>query len=285
VPRLCQLYPGICLTTEEKARENLSYGSSTYNTSRHSTIQADTVQYKQTQYNTSRHSKYKQTVQYKQTQYNTRMYMNRISGCPSMCLVLVSPRVITFVCKLSLSLSRSQICSPVCSRHASEWTMKCEGKASRLGWHVGKWDSVICVAVYGGVAGCLGQPRVHRSITMTTLLAIHTAAVATAWSLLGSSREGLQPFTYFNIIYCVENTLLTSVEADIFETDRRRVMERAQCCPRRNAPSSERKPSASTLLGSSSTLLLTVDAVHILGVSKSSVNGTRKQTKQKIQTN
>jgi hypothetical protein len=27
VPRLCELYPGICLTTEEKARENLSYGS------------------------------------------------------------------------------------------------------------------------------------------------------------------------------------------------------------------------------------------------------------------
>jgi hypothetical protein len=24
VPRLCELYPGICLTTEEKARENLS---------------------------------------------------------------------------------------------------------------------------------------------------------------------------------------------------------------------------------------------------------------------
>jgi len=27
VPRLCELYPGICLTTEEKARENLSQGS------------------------------------------------------------------------------------------------------------------------------------------------------------------------------------------------------------------------------------------------------------------
>jgi len=27
VPRLCDLYPGICLTTEEKARENLSQGS------------------------------------------------------------------------------------------------------------------------------------------------------------------------------------------------------------------------------------------------------------------
>jgi hypothetical protein len=27
VPRFCELYPGICLTTEEKARKNLSYGS------------------------------------------------------------------------------------------------------------------------------------------------------------------------------------------------------------------------------------------------------------------
>ena len=25
VPRLCEFYPGICLTTEEKARENLSH--------------------------------------------------------------------------------------------------------------------------------------------------------------------------------------------------------------------------------------------------------------------
>ena len=29
VPRFCGLYPGICLTTEEKARKNLSQGSRT----------------------------------------------------------------------------------------------------------------------------------------------------------------------------------------------------------------------------------------------------------------
>ena len=29
VPRLCEFYPGICLTTEEKARKNLSQGSHT----------------------------------------------------------------------------------------------------------------------------------------------------------------------------------------------------------------------------------------------------------------
>jgi hypothetical protein len=27
VPSLCELYPGICLTTEQKARKNLSQGS------------------------------------------------------------------------------------------------------------------------------------------------------------------------------------------------------------------------------------------------------------------
>jgi hypothetical protein len=29
VPRLCGIYPGICLTTEEKTRKNLSQGSHT----------------------------------------------------------------------------------------------------------------------------------------------------------------------------------------------------------------------------------------------------------------
>jgi len=27
MPRLCEVYPGICLTTEEKARKNLSHGN------------------------------------------------------------------------------------------------------------------------------------------------------------------------------------------------------------------------------------------------------------------
>jgi hypothetical protein len=35
VPRLCELYPGICLTTEEKARKNLSQGSRTISIYRH----------------------------------------------------------------------------------------------------------------------------------------------------------------------------------------------------------------------------------------------------------
>ena len=27
MPRLCELYPGVCLTTEEKAQKNLGHGS------------------------------------------------------------------------------------------------------------------------------------------------------------------------------------------------------------------------------------------------------------------
>jgi hypothetical protein len=30
VPRLCEFYPGICLTTEEKARKNLSQGKKNF---------------------------------------------------------------------------------------------------------------------------------------------------------------------------------------------------------------------------------------------------------------
>jgi hypothetical protein len=35
VPRLCEFYPGICLTTEEKARKNLSQGKKNLS---HSTV-------------------------------------------------------------------------------------------------------------------------------------------------------------------------------------------------------------------------------------------------------
>jgi hypothetical protein len=38
VPRLCELYPGICLTTEEKSLKKHNYGNTTYITGRHSTI-------------------------------------------------------------------------------------------------------------------------------------------------------------------------------------------------------------------------------------------------------
>jgi hypothetical protein len=64
VPRLCELYSGISLTTEEKAWKTLSYGSS-------STPQADTVQYKNNeQHNTQKKNNNKE--QYDVTeQYRT----------------------------------------------------------------------------------------------------------------------------------------------------------------------------------------------------------------------
>jgi len=36
VPRLCEFYPGICLTTEEQARKNLSQGKKTLSQSTYS---------------------------------------------------------------------------------------------------------------------------------------------------------------------------------------------------------------------------------------------------------
>jgi hypothetical protein len=56
VPRLRELYPGICLITQEKARKNLRLAART--------SQADTVQYKNNeQYNTQK--KNSNTEQYK----------------------------------------------------------------------------------------------------------------------------------------------------------------------------------------------------------------------------
>jgi len=50
VPRLYEIYPGICLTTEEKARKNLSQGKKNLSQIKknlsHSTKTSVTVQYK-----------------------------------------------------------------------------------------------------------------------------------------------------------------------------------------------------------------------------------------------
>jgi len=70
------------------------------------------------------------------------VYTNRIPGCPPMCVVPVSPRVIMFAFKLSFC----RIHSLNCSRCAPEWTFKCEGKASLLGWHVRRWTSIIRIS-------------------------------------------------------------------------------------------------------------------------------------------
>ena len=74
VPRLCEFYPGICLTTEEKARKNLSQGSrripSHYKTHTH------TLQNTHTHYKTHITKQYKTTtVQIKtNTEQDTRKW-------------------------------------------------------------------------------------------------------------------------------------------------------------------------------------------------------------------
>jgi hypothetical protein len=79
MPRLCQLYPGICLATEEKARKPLSQGSS-------STSQADTVQYNNNeQYNTQKNNS--DTEQYGVTEHRTQSISGKqtVSICTKKC--------------------------------------------------------------------------------------------------------------------------------------------------------------------------------------------------------
>jgi hypothetical protein len=66
-PRLCKLYSGICLTTEEKARKNLSYGSSTYITS---------TQYNTRTMNSTIHIRKAVTQSSTMTQNNTEHWMH-----------------------------------------------------------------------------------------------------------------------------------------------------------------------------------------------------------------
>jgi hypothetical protein len=43
VPSICELYPGICITTEGKARKNLSEGSRRYSKSAHYINEVKTI--------------------------------------------------------------------------------------------------------------------------------------------------------------------------------------------------------------------------------------------------
>jgi hypothetical protein len=84
VPRLCELYPGICLITEEKHRET------SVRVAAH-TSQADTVQYKNNeQYNTQKENsnkeQYNVTEQYRPP--NTQQRKQSISGKLTVCQVV-----------------------------------------------------------------------------------------------------------------------------------------------------------------------------------------------------
>jgi hypothetical protein len=51
VPRLCEFYPGICLTTEEKARKNLSQGKKNFRV-RKTSVRVQCTYYQNTHTNT-----------------------------------------------------------------------------------------------------------------------------------------------------------------------------------------------------------------------------------------
>jgi hypothetical protein len=69
-PVFDELYPGICLTTEEKARKNLSQSSITYITNRHKVQHTNNEQYK-TQKKNSNAKYYNVTEQYRTQNYTT----------------------------------------------------------------------------------------------------------------------------------------------------------------------------------------------------------------------
>ena len=48
VPRLCKFYPGICLTTEEKARKNLSQGKKNLSQVKKTSVRVQYTNYQNT---------------------------------------------------------------------------------------------------------------------------------------------------------------------------------------------------------------------------------------------
>jgi hypothetical protein len=64
----------------------------------------------------------------------------------------------------------------------------------------------------------------------------NSAAVGTAWSLLGSHRNGKG----FRNIYSVRSAFIASVPVDVFETNRKRLVVCTQCLPSDKVTSSPR---------------------------------------------
>jgi hypothetical protein len=56
------------------------------------------------------------------------------------------------------------------------------------------------------------------------------AAIVTAWSLLGSPRDGQAALGLKNI-YSLGSSFTASIIADVFETDVKGLVARAQCFP------------------------------------------------------
>ena len=56
MPRLCEFYPGICLTTEEKARKNLSQGKKNFSQVKKNLSQSTVYIYQKTHTHTHTHA-------------------------------------------------------------------------------------------------------------------------------------------------------------------------------------------------------------------------------------
>ena len=94
MPRLWEFYPGICLTTEEKARRNLSQGKKTLSQVKKN-LRVQYTYYQNT--HTHTHERERENIkppQYKLKQTQCKIYPNEIVGnwCPAVCLYASCPK-------------------------------------------------------------------------------------------------------------------------------------------------------------------------------------------------
>jgi hypothetical protein len=78
VPRLCEFYPGICLTTEEKARKNLSQGKKNLSQVKKTSVTVQYTYYQNTHtlQNPHKHTHYK-THTYAHTHTHTHTHTQK----------------------------------------------------------------------------------------------------------------------------------------------------------------------------------------------------------------
>ena len=115
MPSLCEFYPGICLTTEEKARKNLSLGSRRvlvyilHITKTHTLQNLHTHTHTHTHIHTHKHTRtHYKTHTYMHTHTHTRTLQNNIKLLPGFIFISFStahsPNLFRSFCNFSMSL-------------------------------------------------------------------------------------------------------------------------------------------------------------------------------------